>query len=921
MSRNYFYPTLTFAMILFSGITTQPANAEIINNSHWLVKPGDSVYSIARKVFPNDKDKQIRLRREVVQNNPDVFKGNPNLMSVGSKLRLPEFSIKKPLVKKVPSPVVITKSTSLSEPTTPKTIPVKSVQTAMPDPEDVIGRVVINIGKLEASNRGGTRKLKRNSNILKGDTIRTAQRAHTQLRMKDGALLSLRPNTEILLAQYDYNGQQDGTERSIIELIRGGFRTITGAIGHRNKKNYQVRTTVATIGIRGTHYGLMLCNSGSCQNNPQADNLQDGLYGGVVDGSVIAENTAGIFSFNNDQYFHIETAQTPPVEILVPPPVFHDAPLSDRRDQDGQADMAQGPGHEPGNGDPQGESGDNRQQGDSRRPGRFNRLHNPMTMLANNPEHQPDRPLPFLPDQNVNTFEQPLPPKAPVGSGMALAFTHLDGTGRNGVGAPIIITPNNGNNIFLENFTTPGGQVIANLPFAIYEQSFDPDGNFQRHEGARLRPDGTGATYVLSSMGGTANFGGVNWGRWNGNYFVRENDAPLIHDQNLHYIYSPNLTTPTELANLGGLRSRIEVYQFAGGTLPTNHLGNVAAVNPAISADIDFVNHQLLSYSVSADIAGINWFGSLTNRVNFTNLNSSFNISGACHNTTCDGEASFLLVGNAAGGAMTSYSLTDPLGGGMSGSALLTPLTLTTTPNNFAALFAFNAAPGDVSFPVLTNSSSVDNIYLSAGNPVIANDRFTDNTGDNRYHNLTINPSQATLFDTGSDASSIPGTTISWGRWDMATVIKDNQVTAVNDALFIQSNNISTPAQLAGLSGSATFTDTVFNGYVNGTTAMGGSVSMDVNFTTNLVTSYTASANESVTVLDGQARNIPFTSLNTGFAISGNSCIPTCTCLNCQGTASVQFVGPNAEGAITSFSIRDNIPNTANGTAVLLNGG
>lgn len=37
-------------------------------------------------------------------------------------------------------------------------------------------------------------------------------------------------------------------------MIEGGFRTITGAIGHLRKANYAVETPTATIGIRGTDH-------------------------------------------------------------------------------------------------------------------------------------------------------------------------------------------------------------------------------------------------------------------------------------------------------------------------------------------------------------------------------------------------------------------------------------------------------------------------------------------------------------------------------------------------------------------------------------------------------------------------------------------------------------------------------------------
>jgi len=316
-------------------------NAGIIDKSYWLVEAGDSVYGIARKMHPNNKTMQARFRKELVKSNPDIFQANANLMSVGSKLKLPNFSIAKSKqwpkqkIKKFTKTKTKTKtykkrrSTALKV-TEKKPKQVKKTNSVVtPDPEDVIGYIVLNIGKAKAINRGATRRLSRHSKILKGDTLRTSSRTHTQIRFKDGALISLRPNTEFLIAEYNYNGREDGTERGIFELLKGGFRTITGAIGHRNKQNYKVRTSVATIGIRGTHYGLMLCGA-NCTNNPDTNNMNQGLYGGVVDGGIVIQNNAGLFSFNNDQYFHVANANIAPIEQLIPPPVFSSDPAMRR---------------------------------------------------------------------------------------------------------------------------------------------------------------------------------------------------------------------------------------------------------------------------------------------------------------------------------------------------------------------------------------------------------------------------------------------------------------------------------------------------------------------------------------------------------------------------------------------------------------
>jgi hypothetical protein len=888
----------TSSMLLVPG---QVALAEQVDASHWVVKSGDSLYSIARKIFPGNAKKQARLRREILKLNSDVFNGNANLMSVGDRLTLPDFARQKTdKVRSTPAPTQIVSIPAVKPMPTPQAVKAPAKKQPAPavageDPQQAIGRVLVYMGDVKATNRGSTRTLGRDSKVYKGDTLKTADRTFTQIRMKDGALIALRPDTEIRLEEYNYNGAQDGTERSILDLVRGGFRTITGAIGHKNKQNYQVRTTIATIGIRGTHYGLMLCQSGSCQNDPAAGNLQDGLYGGVVDGEIVTENGSGVHVFSNDEYFHIAGAQTLPKPTLAPPPIFQDPALPA---QPMETAMNNGEVNElPSEFRP-------REQGEGRPLRDRSLAYIPLL-------RESDRLALVRPELNQdNQYEAPLPPKAPDGSGMAVAFSHIDQQGqRTGAGAPIYITALNSNNIFLEQLQLPNGNVVNNLPFAVFEQNIQTDGTLQTHEAVRLRPDGTGAAFA--DLGGNGTLG-VNWGRWVGNFVMREDGLALVHDQDLHFMYSDNLTPLTNLMNLGGLRTRIALYQYAGGTLPTDTNGQVALTNPSIFADVDFVNHQLVGYSVDADVGGQNWYGSLTGGpVDFTDLNQSFRIGGACHGQLCDGEASMLFVGSGAGGAMTSYSLVDGAGDAINGTALLTPNTLATLPDNSGILYGFHGGTVVEAYPVLINANSVDNAYVAGGNVAITEDRFTDQQGNDHFRRLMI-PSSAILSDTGTNGS-IPATQINWGRWDSAEFVKDTGSTNVTTVAFIESDNLTTPAQLGGLNGTATYSMVAgsFNGYINGTADDGTStVSMDVNFDLAQVTNYSVAINQSVTNLDGQASNIPFQALSSGFPISGSTC-PSCT-----GTAAVSFVGDAAEGAITSASISDGT-NVGTGTAIM----
>ena len=117
------------------------------------------------------------------------------------------------------------------------------------------GKIEFSVGNVIALNTtGNSRSLTKGTEINAGDTIQT-QDGRAQLRFSDGGYISLQPNTEFKVEDYSFNGKADGSEKGFFNLVRGGLRAITGAIGHGNNKSaYRVNTPVATIGIRGTEY-------------------------------------------------------------------------------------------------------------------------------------------------------------------------------------------------------------------------------------------------------------------------------------------------------------------------------------------------------------------------------------------------------------------------------------------------------------------------------------------------------------------------------------------------------------------------------------------------------------------------------------------------------------------------------------------
>lgn len=118
------------------------------------------------------------------------------------------------------------------------------------------GHVILAKGDVVAvSASGEIRPLQRRSEIFAGDTLRTGDDGNAQIRFIDKALLTLKPDSELNINAYQFAASDNPQgEKAVMNLVKGGFRTITGSIGKGDKSAYKVSTPAASIGIRGTNY-------------------------------------------------------------------------------------------------------------------------------------------------------------------------------------------------------------------------------------------------------------------------------------------------------------------------------------------------------------------------------------------------------------------------------------------------------------------------------------------------------------------------------------------------------------------------------------------------------------------------------------------------------------------------------------------
>lgn len=145
---------------------------------------------------------------------------------------------------------------------------------------------------------GNAREASKGSQFDEGETLLTAD-GRMQVKFIDGGYISLQPNTSFKVEEYHYNGREDGSERGIFRLVKGGLRAITGVIGHANKPNYRMDTPVATIGIRGTEFTASL------------DDAQK-LLVKVGDGAVFMQNDVGNLVLYKGQAGEVSNADSRP---------------------------------------------------------------------------------------------------------------------------------------------------------------------------------------------------------------------------------------------------------------------------------------------------------------------------------------------------------------------------------------------------------------------------------------------------------------------------------------------------------------------------------------------------------------------------------------------------------------------------------
>lgn len=194
-------------------------------------------------------------------------------------------------------------------------------------------------GTLTARKADGTAKLLSvKSEVATGDMLTTLEDTYARVKFEDGGEVVLRPNSQLVVTDYRFNQSEPDNDNAVLSLLKGGMRAVTGLLGKRNPHRVGVTTATATIGIRGTHFGLLMCQ-GDCLDIPTTAGKppEDGLHIDVADGAIQVSNAAGSSVIAAGQFGFVARRDTAPV--IVPPSqgIQVTMPESIARNNDGDA--------------------------------------------------------------------------------------------------------------------------------------------------------------------------------------------------------------------------------------------------------------------------------------------------------------------------------------------------------------------------------------------------------------------------------------------------------------------------------------------------------------------------------------------------------------------------------------------------------
>jgi len=167
-------------------------------------------------------------------------------------------------------------------------------------------------------------RLFRGAAVESGDQIHTGTDGKVLIVFTDSGLVWIRANSDFVVDEYSF--AQGRRETAFFSLLKGGARSVTGLIGRRTRSNFRLRIPVATIGIRGTDFSVVMCQR-DCRD-ADGSTAAKGLYGEVIQGRIAVtpfEDRLLEREFGAGEFFHLADERSSPTPLFLPPPFLRSA--------------------------------------------------------------------------------------------------------------------------------------------------------------------------------------------------------------------------------------------------------------------------------------------------------------------------------------------------------------------------------------------------------------------------------------------------------------------------------------------------------------------------------------------------------------------------------------------------------------------
>lgn len=176
------------------------------------------------------------------------------------------------------------------------------------------GNVILSEGVTEAQSIGRSRILAKGDPVCVGETIVTSKSGMLEVRMTDGGLITVRPQTHLEIEKYAYYGTKN--DNSLLSLLKGTCRIITGKIGKQYPQNDLIKTPNVLIGIRGTDHEATVILPGDDEKYPP------GTYDKVNQGITFIRTEKGEIDIHPNQVGFAASARDLPT-LLREMPAFY----------------------------------------------------------------------------------------------------------------------------------------------------------------------------------------------------------------------------------------------------------------------------------------------------------------------------------------------------------------------------------------------------------------------------------------------------------------------------------------------------------------------------------------------------------------------------------------------------------------------